>query len=501
MSWMIKMALREARHSPLRGLVMLFSMVFGLTVLVSFSSIKEGFQENFYEIATVLTGGDLRVEIVGNPTERLQRLLPRLGDTREAYWGQEIEWKSQGGNRQATLWFVDLEAQPLIEVDQWLTAELPDSIPVDVYIPPSEFESLDKTDLPGSLQVGPIASKWNFDWLQGETDDPLPPWMKRIKRDASDRWVAQTSLRDRLTYQNRGGWQQIWVYHVEGEASEERIDRSRYILEYIQEESKGVELLHELPSETGFYSSFALISNTLFLAAFSALLLGTLAYTVTFVDLSRGKSDYVALLRCLGAWKGQAWGIHGVQVLVYVLLSVLLAGGLSVAVQWYLPQWISQWTGVPMEVEIFWRSLLLSLGFGGCFILFPGIIAIMPMVSCEPAEVLRSVKMPTHRREYGWVQSLMAAGTLLLAITFCLQMVDDGWFATIFLISLILVFALLLAGVSALRGGIRALTRMVHHYPVQQAASNLFRPQNHYVFTLGSIAFGLFLITFLSHFF
>ncbi len=492
------MALREARHTRVRGMVMLFSMVFGLTVLVSFSSIKEGFQESFYNISSVLTGGDLRVEVIGKPTERLQRLLPRLGDTRSAYWGLPMSWEEANRRKTATVWLLDLEATPLTNVDKIVETQLPDTMAIDIALDESQWEAL--SSKPVRIPNEALGNHWSPNWKK-EEGELLPPWMKRIKRDSKDRWVGSVQMLHRLTRGQEIAWEQIWTFQVDGADSLEREARSKYILEYLKEESQGVTLIHELPTETGFYQSFILISNTLFLAAFSALMLGTLAYTVTFVDFSRGKSDHVALLRCLGAGKSQAWGVHGIQVLAYVVLSVLLAGVFSVAIQWYLPKFINALTSVDMEVQIYWRSLLISLGFGGCFILLPGMIAIMPLVSCEPVEVLRSVKMPTRRKEYGWIQVMLIACAIVLALAFCLQMVDDRIFALIFLLCMLLVFGGLLGGVNVLRKTIKRITSRYRNYEMDQAASNLFREQNHYVFTLSSIAFGLFLITFLYQFF
>ncbi|HOO92321.1 MAG TPA: hypothetical protein PKX94_02550, partial [Opitutales bacterium] len=78
--WIFRLAWLDAKRSGFRGLVMLASMIFGLSVMVSFSALKESFRESFYLIACGITGGDLRVDLSGVPGERLERLLPRLGD-------------------------------------------------------------------------------------------------------------------------------------------------------------------------------------------------------------------------------------------------------------------------------------------------------------------------------------------------------------------------------------------------------------------------------------
>ena len=500
MKWLLKMALREARHNRFRSVVMLFSMVFGLTVLVSFSSIKQGFQENFYEIATILSGGDLRVEIVGRPTERLRRLLPRWGDTREAYWGAQVTVPHGDSERNGFLWFSDLDPQPVDDAKAALEDELPEIVDIEITLTGEQSRLLLSGEEADSAYLQGEAVRLNPKWTEID-DEVLPVWMKRIKRDPLERLVGNTPLISPLEHQASVEWEQVWTYHFEGNNADERIARAKYILGYIKEEAQGVRLIYELPNETGFYYSYELISNTLFLAAFSALMLGTLAYTVTFVDFSRGKSMNVALLRSVGCSLPGAWGVYGMQVILYAFLSVIFAGVFSVGIQLILPTLITKWTGIEMEIEIYWRALLISLGFGGCFVVLPGFIAIMPLMSCEPVEVLRSVKMPARRVENRWIQSILMTITGVLAVSFCVQMIENNGFAIVYLLVVIGVFGLMLVGVLGLRRLVRYLSQYKRSYPISQAAANLFRTQNHYVFTLTSIAFGLFLITFLYLFF
>lgn len=133
--------------------------------------------------------------------------------------------------------------------------------------------------------------------------------------------------------------------------------------------------------------------------------------------------------------------------------------------------------------------------------LLPGVVSVLPLLGCEPIEVLRSTKVPAKRKAYRWVQSMLITLTALLALGFCLLMVNDTRFAVIYLISMVGVFGLILAGVSGLRLLLRRLLSGRTSYEISQASANLFRAQNHYGFTLTSIAFGLFLITFLAVFF
>ena len=501
MKWFFKTAFREARHTRFRGLVMLFSMVFGLTVLVSFSSIKQGFQDNFYTIATLLTGGDLRVEVSGVPTERFRRLLPKLGDRREAYFSAAVLGDTGEPAGDLRVWVVESDPTPLTERNVLKETQLPDAIRVSLYGTPEQLQSIP----PGLLEKGVIRIEGGLELeLEkqfGIEEERLPVWSKRLYAAPTSRLVISSVIASTLVAQHQVPWEQVWVYHFASSNVWERIARARYILGYLKEENQGIRMIYELPDETGFYHSFQLISNTLFLAAFSALMLGTLAYTVTFVDFSRGKTNNVALLRCLGGSRMSSWSVYGMQVILYGVVSILLAGGISTALQLLLPRMIGVATGVEMQVEIYWRALLIALSFGGCFMLLPGIVSIMPLLGCEPVEVLRSTKVPAKTKEYRWIQSILITLTAFLALGFCLQMIEDSQFALFYLLSMVLVFVALMLGVLGFRRLLRRLVRDRRNYPLSQAAANLFRAQNHYVFTLTSIAFGQFLITFLFVFF
>jgi len=478
---------------------MLFSMVFGLTILVSFSSIKQGFQDNFYNIATLLTGGDLRIEISKTPTERFRRLLPRLGDSREAYWSIPVVDNSGKPIPGVRIWFFDENPLPIGDHVSLRDNQLPSDLHLKLFGTGEQLAAL-----PERLRTEfQIAGGFSFsvDEITQMEDERLPVWSKRLFRSATERLVVTSNLGSMITLQQNIPWDQVWVYHFNSPSVKERVARARYILGYLKEENQGIRMISELPDESGFYNSFQLISNTLFLAAFSALMLGTLAYTVTFVDFSKGKTTNVALLRCLGGSRMSSWSVYGVQVIFYGILSIILAACISVGLQLFLPILITRITGVPVTIEIYWHALVISLSFGGCFMLLPGIVSIMPLLGCEPVEVLRSTKVPAKRREYRWIQSILIAFTIFLAIAFCLQMVEDSLFAMIYLLSMVVVFFGLLFGIIGMRRWIRILVARFRNYPLSQAAANLFRTQNHYVFTLTSIAFGLFLITFLFVFF
>lgn len=496
MKWFLKTAFREARHTRIRGIIMLFSMVFGLTVLVSFSALKQGFQESFYGIATVLTGGDLRVEIEGRPTERFRHLLPRLGDEREAYgfvYAAHEDGQVMGDLR---YWVVDLNPRPLTDPRTVRDMASPESARVTLY---GTREQLERA--PGEqviLQGGIALSVQQRIEVESGL---LPVWTQRLIPTPGHDVVIAAQPGVSLTTMEGLVWNQVWVYHFKGASVRERMARARYVLGYLQEESQGIRLVSELPGETGFYQSFQLISNTLFLSAFSALMLGTLAYTVTFVDFSKGKTTNVALLRCLGGSRMSSWSVYGSQVVLYGGLSVLLAGGVSIAMHSLIPRWMGLGDASPIEAGLQWRALVLALGFGGCFMLLPGVVSVLPLLGCEPIEVLRSTKVPAKRKAYRWVQTMLITLTALLALGFCLLMVNDTRFAVIYLISMVGVFGLILAGVSGLRLLLRRLLSGRASYVISQASANLFRAQNHYGFTLTSIAFGLFLITFLAVFF
>jgi predicted lysophospholipase L1 biosynthesis ABC-type transport system permease subunit len=495
MKWVWLMAWRELRFEWARGLLLLLCMSLTLVVLVAFSSIRAGLRGSFYEIATVLTGGDLRVEVVGAPSERLRHLLPRLGDRREVFWSTVV----QQGDWKGRLWF--RQVNPVIRegVEGAIVQQLPDRLPMQAWMTDAQRAGLPDTPL---IELRPAQGDLVFEMSPERVDaEVLPLWVQRVQPQAASRIEAQCAFLDALIAYGGLEWEQVWVYHVDAAGIQARVLRAQYLMAYLLEEGHGVRLICELPDEIGFFHGFRVIANTLFLAAFAALMLGTMAFTVTFVDFSRSRSQYTAVLRSLGCGVLKAWGIYALQVGLYATAAVAIAGGIAVAIQLILPGMLSDWTGLPMEVGIQWRSLVLTLGFGACFLLIPGLIAIFPMLSCEAVEVLRSVKMPLRRKEHLWAQALLALLLVVLALCFALQMVDDTRFAILFLSGTLMVYFLMVASVHGLRKALRLGCSRLPSFALRQGASNLFRHPKRYAYTLGSIAFGLFLITFLWVFF
>ncbi len=505
MRWILRMALREAKFTRVRGLLMLFSMVFGLSVLVSFSSLKQGFREDFYSIAEIVVGGDLRVEIHGQPSERLRRLLPNTAEQREAYW-------ITGG------FLVDRTNQQQFPVEFWLSRD--NVVISDAVAAPSELQSASVIPISGLIHESALenlANVGSVDFVLGNSDlrfqpelsvipeDPIPIWNKQRTNGVVQHpmRVLIASPLERLLVEAEGiDWQQIWLYNWNSiEKAEDLSLPVEQALEYIEQEASGVELFAQTPTNTAFFQHFRTISNTLFLTAFSALILGALAYTVTFVDFFRGRVEHISLYRCFGSSLLSSWSIYGFQVLFYVIASVVLAGLFSISAQYGIPYLIERLTGVQTSQTINWQVMGISLAFGGVFILIPGITAVLPLFGCEPVEVLRSVKMPARVKEYHWIQRILVAVSTILAVTFCLDMIDDKSFGAAYISLLLGVFGILLLIAFGSRYGVRALTRIRRSYPLTQASANLFRRQNQYVFTLTSIAFGLFLITALYQFF
>lgn len=507
--WIFRLAWLDAKRSGFRGLVMLASMIFGLSVMVSFSALKESFRESFYLIACGITGGDLRVDLSGVPGERLERLLPRLGDQRVLYRHKVIDAPFEAGNTGPMhLWIAQEQFPGEAPVTGWEGRAEGEKPVVRVQLP----------HLPGEhIYAGLLAERVRESGLQeglGLWDvapvradgDLVPLWLRRLLPPRDRVVLALMPAGEDVADAFGPEWEQSWVFHLsDGIPAAERIRRGRFILGYLREEAYGVDLRWELPSDTAFHRAYRLIANTLFLAAFVALVLGTLAYTVTFVDFFRSRADQVALMRCLGGTMGEAWAVYGTQVLLYAGLSVFLAGVFSVGIQVGLPAWVERFASQEIPVEVLWRPMLASLVFGGFFVLIPGMIAILPLLGCEPIEVLRSVKMPTRVHEHRWMQRLLVSGFVLAALGYCLWMVEDRWFALGVISVLLLVFGGIVMLITCVRWGLRRLFRSVpggrtwHLW--QQAAANLYRKQNAYGFSLSAIGFGVFLVLTLHGFF
>lgn len=507
--WILRLAWLDAKRSGFRGLVMLASMVFGLSVMVSFSALKESFRESFYLIACGITGGDLRIDISGQPGERLKRLLPRLGDQRVIYHHTVIDAPFEAGQTGPMhLWIAQEQFPAEAPVTGWERRAEGDLPEVRLLLPflPDGLEFASR--LADSIRdAGLSEGLAHWDVIPVQTDgDPIPLWLRRILPPHDRAVMALIPSNTDVSDAFGPRWQQSWIFHLsDGISAAERIRRGHFILNYLREEAYGVDLAWELPSDTAFHRAYRLIANTLFLAAFVALLLGTLAYTVTFVDFFRSRADQVALMRCLGSTMGESWAVYGAQVLLYSGLSVFLAGVFSVGIQVGLPAWVGHFASQEVPVEILWRPLVASLVFGGFFILIPGMIAILPLLGCEPVEVLRSVKMPSRVHEHRWMQRLMVSGFILAAVGYCLWMVEDRAFALAVIGAILLVFAGIVLFIAASRWLLRRLFSSVpggrawHLW--QQASANLYRKQNAYGFSLSAIGFGVFLVMTLHGFF
>ena len=229
------------------------------------------------------------------------------------------------------------------------------------------------------------------------------------------------------------------------------------------------------------------------LVGFVALILGGIGVASALQAHVRAKVPTVAILRCLGAGAGQAFGIYLVQGLALGLAGAAMGGALGVGVQRALPALFGGMLPVRVDFFISWPDLLRGAGAGMAICLLFSVIPLLPIRRVPPLAALRSSAAP----EGGGPDPLrLAVGAAIAAAVAGFAIWQTGALAVGFGFASALGLGFLaLAGLGmAAAWAARRLVPASLPYVVRQGIANLHRPNNRTVLLLVSLGLGTFLV-------
>ncbi len=238
------------------------------------------------------------------------------------------------------------------------------------------------------------------------------------------------------------------------------------------------------------YENFGKFLN---LVGFVALLLGCVGIASATTIYIREKLRSVAVLKCLGAPRKQAFLIYLIQIAAIGLLGGILGTIGGLALQQVFPVLLEGL--LPVDVEITWSFPVIAMGvFIGMFMSV--LFALYPLLSTLYVSPLQTLRVT---EDAGSQSRATAVGVtliiLLFIFLFSLWLLGSWQYALSFLGGIVITFSIL-AGIA------RFFMRMLRRYfPVswsftsRQSLRNLFRPRNQTVVLILAIGVGSFLIS------
>ncbi|UCE70619.1 MAG: ABC transporter permease [Flavobacteriaceae bacterium] len=238
---------------------------------------------------------------------------------------------------------------------------------------------------------------------------------------------------------------------------------------------------------------FENVGRFLKLVAFIALLLGCLGIASSVHIYMKEKRAFIAVLKCMGATRKQAFLIFLIQIAGIGLLGGILGSSLGLVLQQIFPRLVQDFLPVELEWATHWGPVFLGIGLGLLMAVLFGLLPLMSTWFISPLSVLRIGQQdsPRSRRLTAGVLALIFSGIWGVAYQILGQPLRALWFV----IGIAITF-LILAGIAW--GLMRLIRRYFPHswgFEARQSLLNLFRPNNQTLVLILAIGIGTFLIS------
>jgi len=224
--------------------------------------------------------------------------------------------------------------------------------------------------------------------------------------------------------------------------------------------------------------SFQQMAVFLNLAAFIALLLGSIGVAGAVFIYLKEKNETVAILRCLGLKGRQAFYIYFYQVLVMGFVGSVAGAALGVSLQYFLPQLLNEILPVSIAAQFYWDVALAGVGLG---MVVTVLFAILPLVSISAVSPLMSIRAAYDESavELPKMQHFVIYFAITLFIfLFSYFQIGEWSQAAFFLAGLVFTFGLLFLISKGLMIAAKQLSARFSRFNIKQGIANLHRPNN-----------------------
>jgi putative ABC transport system permease protein len=239
------------------------------------------------------------------------------------------------------------------------------------------------------------------------------------------------------------------------------------------------------------------LSSFIGIVGLVALLLGGIGVASGVRAFVARKIDTVAVLRCLGASSGQVLAIYVVQAAGMGLAGAAAGAALGVAIQFVLPQALSDFLPIDVKVALVPLAVVTGLAVGGWIAL---IFALRPLLALRNVSPLQTLRRDTDaevlRMHWSDVPRIAVDVALVLSVV-GIAFLRAQTTRQALSMSAATGVAILALGASAalLSWGARKGLRTGWPYVVRQGVANLYRPGNQTRAVILALGFGAFLVS------
>ncbi|MDX1636416.1 MAG: FtsX-like permease family protein [Balneolaceae bacterium] len=485
--WTWKMAWRDARSNKKRLFLYISAIIIGVAAQVAITSFRESLTTTIDNQSRELLGADLEIEAERPFTEEELAYFDSLGGQQS----QMIEFNSMaylpesGGTRLSQIraveggfpYYGEILTDPpgaadayrqnnTALVDNALLVQFGASVGDSIRIGNATFEiSGGIEQIPGEAAAASMVGPRIF----------IPYAM-----------VDSTGLVQRGSFVE---YKMYFKFDDGRDMAQLREDSEAFMEEHDLRYDDVAERREEMGEAVGNLAKF------LNLVGFVALLLGGIGVASAIHLYIKQKISTAAVLRCFGASSNQTMTIFLIQAVVLGFAGALTGTILGIGIQFMLPQLVSDFLPVDVELTISWLAVALGLLTGtGVALVF----ALMPLLSLRKASPLYTLRTLDEKLTdlLGVKTKWTIYGIIVLTVAGYATLITEDWrVGGIFTAGIIAAFGLLLLVARGLMWGVKRYFPSGFSYVWRQGLANLYRPNNQTATLLLSLGLGMLLIS------
>lgn len=483
LAWLLRMAWRDGKANYGKFVLFLLSIALGVTAVVSIHAFGETLEQGIAQQSKSLLGADYVVESDRPANTRVQQLIDSMGgsDAREINFLSMAAFPGNPGTKLVDVrglegpfpLYGELETDPPGAAGEfWGGKALLDATAMlQLNLRAGDSIKIGKLTLPiaGALRTVPGSNSFF-----GSIAPPVLLPMALIDSTG----LVQTG--SRIEYK----------YYFRAEQGQDLVLLNQEMGPLLEAEQADLDT-HESESRRlgRRYANFGKFLN---LVAFIALLLGCVGIASGMNIHIKEKLRSIAILKCLGATRRQAFMIFFVQVGLMGLLGGALGTLLGQFLQQFLPLLAQDL--LPLEVNTQWsgQSGLLGMALG---LVMSLLFALYPLIDTLYVSPLQALRVVNQRKKESRRAALgVALGIVLFVYGFSHWLLGDLSRALAFVGALVLVF-LVMVGLT--QGAMGLLRRHFPHrwgFMARQGLHNLLGPKNQTLTLVLAIGIGSFLM-------
>lgn len=485
LAWLFKMAWRDGRASQKKLFLFTASIVLGIAAVVAIQSFSHSLKRHVDLESKALIGADYIIDSNSPINSRVQFIIDSLGGQQ----GKEI-------NLSSMVLFTKTGQSRLMRV-RGITPGFPfyGELRTDPQNAAEKFQSengalLDETvmlqyklKLGDTVRVGEISLPISGSLRSipgGSVLSSLVAPTIVVPHDI----MHQTGL---ISEGSRVGYEYYFV--ADEETSMDQLERDLDAMLDIE----GADLDTHTAASRSLGNRYENFTRFLNLVAFIALLLGCVGIASSIHIYMRRKLQSVAILKCLGATRYQAFMIYLIQITAMGFFGSIIGTLMGMTVQLAFPLLLEDLLPVDLVLRVSIPAILtgfaLGLSMSVMFALFP----LLGTLRVVPLQALRT-GVPKPRRSK-WVRGLVILLIFVLIWLFAALLLNHLLQAIFFVLGLLVCFAALLGIARFFIWSVWKFFPTSWGFIARQSLRNLSRPGNQTTTMILSIGIGAMLIS------